>query len=112
MTRQGTRLLFITAVRRNSGKGRSLIISPKHTSMSYLHELRQELEQILGDALAEDTKKAILKFVGTKVYDSWKNGIEHGKAEARLGTSENAFKKSGKRFSKKPHQSEPNGSQQ
>ncbi len=66
----------------------------------------------MGDALDEEAKKAVLKFVGTKVYDSWKNGVEHGKAETQLDTVENAFKKSAKRFSKKPHQSEPNGSQQ
>ena len=83
-----------------------------HIIMGYLHELRQELEEILGDALDEETGKAVLKFVGTKVYESWKNGVEHGKAETRLDTVENAFKKSGKRFSKKPHQSEPNGSPQ
>ncbi len=82
--------------------------------MGYLHELHQELDGILGDALDEDTdtKKAVLKFVGTKVYESWKNGVEHGKAEAQLDTVENAFKKSGKRFSKKPRQAEPNGSPQ
>ncbi len=80
--------------------------------MGYLHELHQELDGILGDTLDEEAKKAVLKFVGTKVYDSWKNGVEHGKAETQLDTVENAFKKSAKRFSKKPHQSEPNGSQQ
>ncbi len=80
--------------------------------MGYLHELHQELDGILGDTLDEETKKAVLKFVRTKVYDSWKNGVEHGKAESKLGNLESGFKHTAKRFSKKPHQSEPNGSQQ
>ncbi len=80
--------------------------------MGYLHELHQELEKLLGDTLDEEAKKAVLKFVGTKVYDSWKNGVEHGKAESKLGNLESRFKQTEKRFSKKPRQAEPNGSQQ
>ena len=58
--------------------------------MGYLQELRQELEQIIDNQLDEETKKAVLQLVSARVYDSWKNGIERGKAQ----------------------QSEPNGSQQ
>lgn len=53
--------------------------------MGYIHELRQELEGIIGDQLDGETKKTVLNFVGKKVYDSWKNGVEHGKAEAQSG---------------------------
>ena len=53
--------------------------------MGYLHELRQELEDIIGDQLDEETKKNVLNFVSRKVYDSWKNGKNggaQGKAKA------------------------------
>jgi hypothetical protein len=51
--------------------------------MGYLQDLEQQLRELLGE-LDEAKQKDIAQFVRTKVYESWKNGVEHGKASAKL----------------------------
>ena len=51
--------------------------------MGYLQDLDQQLRELLSE-LDEVKQKEISEFVGKKVYESWKNGVEHGKASAKL----------------------------
>ena len=65
--------------------------------MSYLQELRQELHELLGD-IDEAKQKAIVQFVGQKVYESWQNGVAHSKAVATLDRASAQLQQAGKRF--------------
>ena len=67
--------------------------------MGYLQDLEQELRHLLSD-LDEVKQKEIAQFVRTKVYQSWTNGVQHGKASATLGQLENGLRGAGKRFEK------------
>ena len=66
--------------------------------MSYLQALQQELRELLGD-MDEAKQKEIARFVGKKVYESWRNGVEHGKATATLARIGTDLQEAGKRFS-------------
>ena len=65
--------------------------------MSYLHELQQELRELIGD-LDEAKQKEIARFVGKKVYESWQNGVAQGKAIATLNRIGTDLQQAGKRF--------------
>ena len=65
--------------------------------MSYLQELQQELRGLIGD-IDEAKQKEIARFVGKKVYESWRNGVEHGKAVATLARIGTDLQQAGKRF--------------
>ena len=65
--------------------------------MSYLQELRQELHELLGE-IDEAKQKAIVQFVGKKVYESWQNGVEHGKAVATLDRASDKLRQASKRL--------------
>jgi|GEM_PF-3676407 len=65
--------------------------------MSYLQALQRELRGLIGD-LDEAKQKAIARFVGKKVYESWQNGAEHGKAVATLDRASAQLEQAGKRF--------------
>ena len=67
--------------------------------MSYLQALRQELHGLIGD-LDEAKQKEIAQFVGKKVYESWQNGVEHGKATATLDQVSNRLRQAGTRWVK------------
>lgn len=68
--------------------------------MGYLQELEHELRQLLGE-LDAAKQKEIAQFVRTKVYESWTNGVEHGKASTKLDQLENGLRHAGKRFEKR-----------
>jgi hypothetical protein len=65
--------------------------------MGYLQELEQELRQLLGE-LDERKQKEIAQFVRTKVYESWKNGVEHGASIDKLDRLEKDLRGAGQRF--------------
>jgi hypothetical protein len=65
--------------------------------MSYLQALQQELRGLIGD-LDEATQKEIARFVGKKVYESWQQGGEHGKAVATLDRASDNLQQAGKRL--------------
>jgi len=68
--------------------------------MGYLQELEQELRQLLSD-LDAAKQKEIAQFVRTRVYESWKNGVEHGQAAAKLDHLKKGLRGTGKRFEKR-----------
>jgi len=65
--------------------------------MSYLQELQLELHELIGD-LDEAKQKAIARFVGKKVYESWQNGVEHGKTVATLDRASDKLQQASKRL--------------
>jgi len=81
-------------------KGRSPLSRIIITTMGYLQELEQELRQLLGD-LDAAKQKEITQFVRSRVYESWKNGVEHGASAAKLDHLENSLRGAGKGFEKR-----------
>jgi hypothetical protein len=43
--------------------------------MGYIHELQEELRKMLGD-LDEEKQQEIARYVGRKILESYRNGIE------------------------------------
>jgi hypothetical protein len=57
--------------------------------MGYVHELQEELKQMLGD-LDEEKRHEIVRYVGRKILESYRNGIESVKVlEAGKRAAEN-----------------------
>jgi hypothetical protein len=82
----------------SSKKGRLALYQKSNGKrMSYLQALQQELRELIGD-LDEAKQKAIVRFVGKKVYESWQNGVEHGKAVATLDRVSAQLEQTGKRL--------------
>jgi hypothetical protein len=93
--RSGTPAAFLTAGEK--GKGRSPLTRITIITIGYLQNLEQELLQLLGD-LDEAKQKEIAHFVTSRVHESWTNGVEHGKASAKLDHLEQGLRGAGKRF--------------
>jgi hypothetical protein len=57
--------------------------------MGYIHEFEQKLSELLTQAgMDEATRKEVLTYVKRTMVESYKNGIEAGKASSILRSTE------------------------